>query len=114
MRFSGFIVCFACGFTFLVSIYSFKLPPPPSLQSLKQPPSPLYQWVELYRTLADTVATYRAGGQLAFTRLNLKLLPKFRPVLLLLLLLTVLDGFFCFFFAPLSSSKPIGRTDASR
>uniref|UniRef100_A0A182VBW0 Neurotransmitter-gated ion-channel transmembrane domain-containing protein n=1 Tax=Anopheles merus TaxID=30066 RepID=A0A182VBW0_ANOME len=63
-------------------------------------------WVELYRTLADTVATYRAGGQLASTRLNLKLLPKFRPVLLLLLLLlTVLDSFFLLLFPARNQSE---------
>lgn len=35
-------------------------------------------WSSIERP-ADTVATYRAGGQLAFTRLNLKLLPSFTP-----------------------------------
>ena len=62
LRFSGFIVCFECGTQF--PIYSL----PPSSCG----------WSSIERP-ADTVATYRAGGQLAFTRLNLKLLPSFAP-----------------------------------
>lgn len=60
---------------------------------------PLFLWVEFYRTSRRYRGHVPCRWAAGFYPSELETFAKFRPVLLLLLL-TVLDSFFCFFLLP--------------